>query len=328
MITFENIPGMDDDLKKVNKHLEDMCSSSNPSMQKILDYILQSRGKQLRPILTLLCSRLKGKKVDATEAAAVIEMCHTASLIHDDIIDNADLRRGELSVQKKFGREMAVYTGDFMIFATINRTTVIDKTWYRKMFNKLESLCSGEINQFDNLYNVNITEEDSFNTILGKTAALFQIACVAGASEGKCNALEQKAILEYAKYIGILFQLRDDLLDFVIKDDTSEKTIHNDFWSGYYTIPAIYTFNHPKYGDELKKIALDLKDNIHDDNTDKKITELITNAGGFEYTIELIKKHADNAINSLSIFKDTPAKAKLIELANTLQESSTKLKLS
>jgi len=328
MITFETIPEMESDLQKVNEHIEKMCSSSNASMQKILDYVLLSRGKQLRPILTLLCSKLKGKKVDATEAAAVVEMCHTASLIHDDIIDNADLRRGELSVQKKFGREMAVYAGDFMIFATIGRTNLMDKEWYRKMFDRLEIMCTGEINQYDNLYNVNITEEDSINTIIGKTAALFQIACVAGANEGKCNVIEQKAVLDYAKEIGILFQLRDDLLDFVVKDDTSKKTIHNDFWSGYYTIPAIHTFNHPEYGEKLKKIALELRDGIHTENTDREITELINLAGGFEYTINLIKEHADGAIKALSIFKDSAAKAKLIELVHILHESALELKLS
>ena len=100
-------------------------------MQNMMDCILVARGKQLRPILTVLCSKLKGKRVDATEIAAVIDICHTASLIHDDIIDEADIRRGELSLQKKFGKEMAVYAGDFMIFATIGRTNLMNKPWYK-----------------------------------------------------------------------------------------------------------------------------------------------------------------------------------------------------
>ena len=107
---------LEPELTRVNQHLERLCQSQNPSMQKILQWVLQARGKQLRPILTLLFAKLAGKQVDATEIAAVIEICHTASLLHDDVIDEAELRRGQLSVQKKFGREMAIYAGDFMIF--------------------------------------------------------------------------------------------------------------------------------------------------------------------------------------------------------------------
>lgn len=115
MISVQEVPGLKDELLQVNRHMERLCMSNSPSMQKMVDWVLNARGKQIRPILTLLCSRLKGKKVDATEVAAIIEICHTASLIHDDIIDDTDMRRGQLSVQKKFGREMAVYCGDFMI---------------------------------------------------------------------------------------------------------------------------------------------------------------------------------------------------------------------
>ena len=108
MISFDDMQEINRDLVKVNRHIETLCRSNNASMQKVIDWVLASRGKQIRPILTLLCSKLKGKKKDATEMAAVVEIAHTASLIHDDVIDNADERRGQLTVQKKFNREMAV----------------------------------------------------------------------------------------------------------------------------------------------------------------------------------------------------------------------------
>lgn len=95
-----DIPWLETELQMVNAHIERLCQSDSESMQKILDWVLNARGKQIRPILTLLCARLKGRAVDATEAAALIEICHTASLIHDDIIDEADTRRGQLSVHK------------------------------------------------------------------------------------------------------------------------------------------------------------------------------------------------------------------------------------
>lgn len=119
IMDLEGLSLLESELARVNQHIERMFQSQNPSMQKILQWVLQARGKQLRPILTLLCAKLAGKQIDATEIAAVIEICHTASLLHDDVIDEAELRRGQLPVQKKFGREMAVYAGDFMIFSAI-----------------------------------------------------------------------------------------------------------------------------------------------------------------------------------------------------------------
>lgn len=119
IMDLEGLSLLEPELARVNQHIERMFQSQNPSMQKILQWVLQARGKQLRPVLTLLCAKLAGKQIDATEIAAVIEICHTASLLHDDVIDEAELRRGQLPVQKKFGREMAVYAGDFMIFSAI-----------------------------------------------------------------------------------------------------------------------------------------------------------------------------------------------------------------
>lgn len=325
MITFENMPEMDQELQQVNRHIERLCKSNSESMQKMMDWVLSARGKQIRPILTLLCSKLKGKKVDATEIAAIIEMCHTASLIHDDIIDEADQRRGQLSVQKRFGKEMAVYAGDFMIFATLGRTDLRIKPWFYDMFGKLEIMCDGEVGQFDNRYNTDITEEKCIENIIGKTSAMFVIACGAGAYEGKCNAEEKEAVERFAKYFGLLFQMRDDLMDFVATTEESRKTIHNDFWCGYYTMPAIHTFMNPDYGEELKIIAKNLKNGIHEKETDERITELIRNADGFKYTVRLIEQYKNSAKESLHIFKPSMAKEKLFELVDALWDSVTSL---
>lgn len=318
MITFENIPEMESELEQVNRHIERLCTSNSESMQVMMDWVLQARGKQIRPIMTLLCSKLKGKKVDATQEAAIIEICHTASLIHDDVIDDADQRRGQLSVQKKFGKQMAVYAGDFMIFVTLGKTDLRLKPWFRDMFAKLEIMSDGEVAQFDNHYNTNISEQQCLDNIIGKTSAMFQIACGAGAHEGKCNKAEKQAVENFAKYFGLMFQLRDDLMDFVATQEESQKTIHNDFWCGYYTLPAIYTFNHAKYGEELKKIAKELKDGVKRENVDDQISNLIVSAGGFSYTIDLIDRYRQEAISCLDIFKETPAKQKLIELIDML----------
>ena len=314
------------DLIKVNKHIERLCKSDSLSMQKVMDFVLLNRGKQLRPILTILCSRLKNKNVDVTEIAAVVEMCHTASLIHDDIIDNADMRRGQASVQTKFGKEMAVYAGDFMIFSAIGRTKLTNKLWYKSMFNKLELMSDGEVNQYDHLYDLSITEEKYIKNIVGKTSALFEIACVAGAYEGKCNKEEREKVEQFARCFGIAFQIRDDLMDFISNKAISEKTIHNDFRSGYYTLPAIFTFNSDKYGDELKEIALSFKnDEDENDTLNKRIHDLIINANGFEYTYRVFKKYLSMSIDSLASFKETDSAKKLFMILDYLDNSVNEL---
>ena len=322
MINIQDVAGLESDLKKVNTHIERLCKSDSPAMQKMMDWVLEARGKQIRPILTLLCSRLKDKKVDATETAAVIEICHTASLIHDDIIDEADERRGQLSVQKKFGREMAVYAGDFMIFSTIGRTGLMNKPWYRSMFAKLEIMCNGEIGQFENRYNTGITEKDYINNIIGKTSAMFSIACGAGAYEGKCSDIEREAVEVFAEKFGLLFQLRDDLMDFVSTSTLYKKTVHNDFWCGYYTLPAIHTFTHPQYGPELRGIASKIQSGMRDKEIDLRIDELINISGGCQYTLSLIDKYAEEAKAALRIFKDSISKEKIVEIVAALQASA------
>ena len=327
MISIKDIPGMEQELLQVNEHIERLCASNSVSMQKMINWVLSARGKQIRPILTLLCSKLKNKKVDATEVAAVIEICHTASLIHDDIIDNADSRRGQLSVQKKFGREMAVYCGDFMIFATLGRTELRLKPWYKDMFAKLEIMCDGEVSQFDNQYNTDINEQKYIDNIIGKTSAMFSIACNAGAYEGKCTKEERRAIDDFATNFGILFQIRDDLMDFVSTNELSLKTIHNDFWCGYYTLPAIHTFENTKYGEELLFIAKQLKNGSRNKKIDERIDELIKLSDGYCYTLNKIEYFKDKTKESLNIFEDSIAKSKLLELVDILWKSTLSLNI-
>lgn len=325
MINIEDVSGLETELQMVNTHIEHLCRSNSESMQKMLDWVLKARGKQIRPILTLLCARLKGKAVDATEVAAVIEICHTASLIHDDIIDEADIRRGQLSVQKKFGKEMAVYAGDFMIFSAIRRTGLKNKSWYGLMFGKLEAMCEGEVSQFDNRYNTEITEEKYIENILGKTSAMFRIACGSGACEGKCKDSEVFAAEQFAEKFGLLFQLRDDLLDFVSADDLEKKTVHNDFWRGYYTLPAIHSFSDHRSGAELKQIAMDIKNGLYSELTDRRITELIIASDGFGYTLMMIDQYAKEAKQSLNVFKGSMARKKLQEFVDTVQLSAHRI---
>ena len=317
---------LEPELTRVNQHLERLCQSQNPSMQKILQWVLQARGKQLRPILTLLFAKLAGKQVDATEIAAVIEICHTASLLHDDVIDEAELRRGQLSVQKKFGREMAIYAGDFMIFSAISRTSLVKKPWYRELFGSLEILCDGEVGQFDNRFNTEISEEQYLQNIVGKTCSVFRIACLAGAYEGKCNKAERQAAEHFAESFGLAFQLRDDLMDFIAADTDAAKTVHQDFSCGYYTLPAIHTFAYSGCGELLRKIAADLQSGVrYHEEAAAEISKLIEDADGYGYTLQLIRGYCEEAIRSLNVFRNSEAKHCLKQIVESVREGAEHL---
>ena len=318
MISFADIPELAEELSRVNEHMERLCRSGNASMQKVMDWVLSARGKQLRPILTLLCAKLKDKQTDVTELAAVVEICHTASLIHDDIVDDSDVRRGQPSVAKRFGKEMAVYAGDFMIFVTLGRTDLRLKPWYRDMFQNLEVMCDGELAQFDTRYHTDLTEEQYIDHIIGKTASMFCIACESGAYEGGCNDAEREAIHRFAVNLGLLFQMRDDLRDFLSSGEAALKTVQNDFRNGYYTLPAIHTFTHPVYGAPLMELAQKTKSGRFESGDTERVVELIRSSDGFHYTYNRVCEYAGQAKDALSPFKANKATRKLLELIDDL----------
>ena len=311
-------PELREELELVNRHMERLCRSNNPSMQRVMDWVLSARGKQLRPILTLLCAKLKGKQADVSELAAVVEICHTASLIHDDIVDDADFRRGQPSAAKKFGKEMAVYAGDFMIFVTLGRTELRLKPWYKDMFQNLELMCDGELAQFDTRYDTELTEEQYVEHIIGKTSSMFCIACESGAYEGGCSEKERQAVHSFAVKLGLLFQMRDDLRDFLSSTQAALKTVQSDFRSGYYTLPAIRAFAHPACGPALRELARKTRIGQFEPADAEKTLELIRLSDGFQYTRERICQYAAQAREALSPFAETGAKRKLLELVDHL----------
>ena len=314
MIDYSEIKGLDQDLKKVNEHIRRLCKSDDEVMQKMMDEVILAQGKQIRPLLTLLCSRLNQKRADASETAAVIEICHTASLIHDDIIDHSDYRRGKPSLQKQFGPEMAVYAGDFMIFSTIGRTQLTNKPWYKKMFQYLEVMCNGEVSQYAHQFDMDITEEQYISNIIGKTSAMFIIACESVAYEGKCSYQQRQAIERFAKYFGLVFQIRDDLSDLLSTKKSERKTIHSDLKNGYYTLPVIHTFSHPIYGEQLREIAKKVRREVDNTQYDETINKIIRSAGGYAYAVKQIKKYYEAAVSELRLFKDSPSKKALLSI--------------
>ena len=210
----------------------------------VLDDALGTSGKMIRPRLMLLSSALGPDREERFERicmlAAMVELTHTASLIHDDIVDEAEIRRGQISIQKKYGKDAAVYAGDFLI-SRVNYHLAKEKLFAAGaiLSETVEKMCLGEIGQAACRYREDVTPEKYLDNIRGKTAALFRTACYLGASEAGCPEAEAMALGQLGEYIGIMFQFRDDLMDFMSTEALQGKDTQKDFREGIYTLPVL-----------------------------------------------------------------------------------------
>lgn len=326
MIQLERIHGLEKELSLVNEHMERLLLSKNKGMQEVMNWILDSKGKQIRPILTLLCARFGDRQIDVTEYAAIIEICHMASLVHDDVIDEASYRRGRLSVQKKFGQKMAVYAGDYMIFSIIGHTNCRLSNRHKKIYQMLEQLCEGELGQNSNLYNLDITLEKYLENIEGKTAILFELACSVGAMEGKCTQKMIKHMEQYGRNLGMMFQIRDDLIDFSSSLQKEGKPVCQDFSNGIYTMPIILACREKEYYMELKKLAQgDRERKITKEEVNKRVLEILIKSKVLEQCKEQIQSYYRKAKEALDILKDCDEKVLLYNLIGEIRDSCSSI---
>lgn len=308
------------EMEKVNRHIKRLLKSDNAKMQEVMDWVLQEKGKQLRPKLVLLSSKFGKSQNDATEFAAILEIVHMASLVHDDVIDEADTRRGKLSVQKKFGKNMAVYAGDYMIFAAFGSGNLEYNEDFRKLYKTMNQICYGELGQNEWLYNMDISVEEYIRNITGKTASMFQLACEVGGIIGEADKETAKNLADYGKYFGILFQIQDDLLDYRSDEKTIGKPIYQDFANGIYTLPILFALKDV----ELKRRLLKMKSQIEGKGITKmqcdELTEIIQSANGFEKCYEKAREYYDLAKKALESLPEQDEKEYLQMLIDNIYE--------
>lgn len=312
------------EIVSINKHIDEILKSENPKMQEIIDWILQSRGKQLRPKLVCLCSKFGRAKSDATKIAAMLEIIHTASLVHDDIVDNSDTRRNYPSVWKKYGSHMAVYAGDFMIFCVVKEAVDgVNNKKYLNLYTVVQKMCYGELGQDSALYQTDVTEEAYISNITGKTSTLFQTACELGAMTTNASSNIVTKLGEYGKNLGLLFQIRDDLLDYVSDQTELGKPILQDFLHGIYTLPLIYSFENQSSKEALLNIVNKVKTEGISNATAKQILTIVNDSNGINRTAIKAKEFHDSALLALSDLPEIVEKRCLIALLEKIYNSIT-----
>ena len=270
--------------------------SSNPLLGEVINFIKQRRGKMMRPMLTLLMAKLCGKIEESTYYAAIsLELLHTASLVHDDVVDESDKRRGQASVNALYDNKVSVLVGDFLLATSLTNAALTDNISLVKLVSCLgQKLSEGEIIQLSNTNASDFSEDVYFDVIKKKTAALFSTAAEAGVrSVESCDEIAEKAY-RFGELIGIAFQIKDDIFDYNPSDSLG-KPSGNDMKEGKLTLPALYVLN--AFNDEsMKNLALKIRSL---EATDEEITlfiDYVKRNGGIEYATQVMIDYRNKAL--------------------------------
>ncbi len=287
---------------------------SNPLLQQVLNMVKKRTGKMMRPILTLLSAKLFGNvNISTIYTAATFEFFHTASLVHDDVIDESDERRGQASVHSVFGNKVAVLAGDYILStAVLCSSKARDPQLVEIVSEASQTLASGEILQLYNVQNDLLSEEIYFDIIREKTAALFAACAKAGVMSVSSDELAAENLRKFGEIIGVCFQIRDDIFDYYNDEERIGKPTGNDMKEGKLTLPAIYAVN--STGNPLmRELALKVKSG---DVSADEIAELVAFAksnGGIDYARRVMNEYADKAKNLLDEYPDSAVKQALCQ---------------
>ena len=282
--------------------------SSNPLLSEVLTYIKQRNGKMMRPILTLLMAKLFGEiNYSALHAALSLELLHTASLVHDDVVDESDKRRGQSSVNAIYNNKVSVLVGDYMLATSLKHSAMTGSIRIVDLVARLgQNLAEGEIIQLTNINASEFSEEVYYDVIRKKTAALFTASAEAGAvAVNSSDEMVQNARL-FGEMIGIAFQIKDDIFDYYSSGEIGKPT-GSDMSEGKLTLPALHVLN--TLGDEkMCQLAFRIKSL---DATDAEISlfiDYVKKNGGIEYARQVMVDYRNKALDLLPSTADTTIK--------------------
>lgn len=306
----------DSDMQSVDQLIYKQLESDVALINQLGFYIINGGGKRLRPLLSILAARSVNYQGDLhVKLAAIIEFIHTASLLHDDVVDESTLRRGRETANALFGNSASVLVGDFLYTRSFQMMTELDNMHVLKVLaDTTNVLAEGEVLQLMNCNDPETTEANYMRVIYCKTAKLFEAATLLAGVLAQAPSEWQQALGDYGKYLGTAFQLTDDLLDYTAETDELGKNIGDDLAEGKPTLPLIYAMVH---GDDTAKALI--KTAIEKGDGTQAIDEIVAalnKSGALEYTQKKAEQEAQKAIDALIVLPDTDYKQALIALAH------------
>lgn len=317
MKQWEQNPYVYEGLAKVEAKLKREAGSRNDIIQSILIRLVEAGGKRLRPALVMLCGGYGGVDMDKlVPLAASVEMIHMATLMHDDVIDQADYRRGIETTHKMWDTHTAIFAGDYLLSKAFGLIT--EKAAFAEatlMARAFKLICQGEIEQYYTRNRINTNTRKYLARIRYKTAMLFAMSCHLGACLSELPDREKTYLRNFGMHLGMVFQVQDDLLDFLACSKQLGKPVASDIRQGIYTLPVIYTLNSKKYGRDMRKL-LDGEEPIEERLDD--IFMLIKGSGAIERSRRLQQKYivkARGIVRSLTPNIHTAAMEELLLFA-------------
>ena len=308
---------LQDDLKRVEQRFRADLESEVPLIRKVGEYVLSSGGKRLRPMLLLLSARLCGYAGEHHIAlASVIEFIHTATLLHDDVVDSAVLRRGNASANAVWGNEASVLVGDYLFaksFSIMVRNG--DMRVFQVLSDATTLIAEGEVQQLLNTCDLDLDEERYMHVVRSKTAILIAAACRCGALLGNVSPAQEEALAEFGMDLGVAFQLMDDNLDYVADPNDFGKAKGHDLAEGKVTLPLIAALRAASPA-ERERVASILETEELSEADLAFVVELIDRKEGIAYTVRRASELVARAKSHLAVFPPSPAREALYELAD------------
>jgi heptaprenyl diphosphate synthase len=318
MSTFwENYPDITEELNAIKIIIKKNVKSSEKEFDEAISPLVDAGGKMLRPAFLLLAAKFGDYNSDKMHnLAAAIEMMHMATLVHDDVVDDSKLRRGVETIQHKYSKEYAVYIGDFLfcqcfiMLSSFNYSTEN----LRDISKAISKICMGEIRQYNMRYLKNTSLKKYIRIISGKTAALFTISFYTGAKESNCSEKTSKLLGRVGYYIGMAFQIIDDLLDYSGDASKLGKNAQSDLIKGYYTLPLIYAMAE----DEKNEILEILNNSLLNNEDISRITALVNKYNGIDKARNLADKYTKKAFDYIEKLPDCDSKKIIKDITQKL----------
>lgn len=300
---------IEQDLSTFNALFSQSLSHTDGLLGSALSHIKQRGGKRMRPMLILLTAKNFGKVSDVTQNAAVgLELLHTASLVHDDVVDESKERRGQASVNASYDNKVAVLVGDYILSTALFRVSLTDNQRIIHILSELgRILAAGEILQLSNIQNLEFSEDVYYQIINNKTAALFEACSKIGALSAETDEKTVKAAAEFGQNIGMIFQIRDDIFDYFDSKEIGKPT-GNDMIEGKLTLPVLYALNHTNY-DSMRNLARKVKMGTINADEIAVLVDFTKQEGGIEYAESKMEEIACRA----RVFIDKYVKEKAIK---------------
>src|SRR2546423_1213080 len=306
---------IENELKVFEEKFKDAVSSEVSMLDRIMRYVVKRKGKQLQPMFVFLSAKLCGEVNDATyRAASLVEILHTATLVHDDVVDDSLERRGFFSVYALWKNKVSVLVGDYLLAKGLLISLDNDDFQILKILSDaVRKMSEGELLQMEKSRSLNLDEKIYFEIIRNKTASLLASACAAGAWSTSLNEQTANRMKEFGEKVGIAFQIKDDLFDYAVQN--VGKPTGNDIKEKKLTLPLIYTLNN--IDKERKRKIINI---IKNENTKKAkvsyILDVVKNTGGIEYAIDKMNEYKSQALHILHSFPDSEMRRGFEDLVN------------